>query len=298
MAYTQRVKAHKHGQRAHSVVPSGSRATTLSVRAVRAFQKKIRGYYAQSGRDFVWRRTQNPYHILVSEIMLQQTGVSRVEKKFPEFIRAFPNFQTLARAPLARVVGVWQGMGYNRRVLALKKIAELVMKEFKGNLPKDIEALDALPGIGAHTAGSIRAFAFNLPAVFLETNIRAVYIHEFFSSNTRVHDRALLPHIEQTLDNDNPRMWYYALMDYGAHLKKTTVNPSRQSLHHHTQSKFEGSHRQVRGMVLRALLQHGRMAEGGITARVKAVPVRIRTALQELTKEGFIRQTKGVWRMV
>lgn len=262
----------------------------MSIRRVQAFQKKIYGHFEKYGRDFLWRRARDPYQILVSEIMLQQTQTSRVEKKFPEFIKAFPDFITLARAPLSRVLAVWQGMGYNRRAIALKKTTEIVIKKYKGKLPKSVETLDALPGIGVHTAGSIRAFAFNLPAVFIETNIRTVFIHEFFLKRARVHDRALLPLVEQTFDRANPRRWYYALMDYGVMLKKKHVNPSRRSAHYHAQSKFEGSHRQVRGMILKALVAEKNMSLPSLLKCMPTEPLRIRTAVRELQKEGFLKR--------
>lgn len=229
--------------------------------------------------------------------MLQQTGVVRVEKKFSEFIKAFPDFKTLARAPLARVLAVWQGMGYNRRAIALKSAAEIVVKKYKGKLPQSVEALDALPGIGVHTAGSVRAFAFNLPAVFIETNIRTVFIHEFFPPNTKVRDSEIMPLVEQALDRANSRLWYYALMDYGVMLKKKYKNPSRRSAHYHTQSKFEGSHRQVRGAVLKALIQKGAQTETGLCKTVGAPRAVVVQAVKELIKEGFIELKKEKFRL-
>ncbi len=278
MAKTQRVKV-----------------SVLTAREVQIFQKKIYDHFEKYGRDFAWRRTRNPYRILVSEIMLQQTQTARVEKKFPEFLHAFSDFHTLARAPLARVLTVWQGMGYNRRAVALKKTAEIVMKKYHGRLPRTVAELDALPGIGMHTAGSIRAFAFNLPAVFIETNIRTVFIHEFFSDTLRVHDRVLLLLIEQTLDRVHPRRWYWALMDYGVMLKKKFKNPSRRSAQYHAQSKFEGSHRQVRGMILKVLIAEKRASFATLSQKIPAPSARIRTALKELEHEHFLCKKGGVY---
>ncbi|MEK7079017.1 MAG: A/G-specific adenine glycosylase, partial [Patescibacteria group bacterium] len=131
-------------------------------------------------RDFPWRNTTDPYHILVSEVMLQQTQVARVMVKFPIFIDQFSNFKELATASTKDILQVWQGMGYNRRALYLKKIAEIVITQYKGKLPDDPAILDTFPGIGEATAASIVAFAFNKPLVFIETNIRRVFIHLFF----------------------------------------------------------------------------------------------------------------------
>lgn len=269
----------------------------LGVR-IHAFQKKIYDHFKKHGRDFPWRKTRDPYHIFVSEVMLQQTGVARVEKKFPEFIQAFPNFKTLSRVPLARVLALWQGMGYNRRAIALKSAADIVMKKYKGRLPQSVEALDDLPGIGMHTAGSICAFAFNLPAVFIETNIRAVFIHEFFPSSAQVSDREIIPLVEQTLDRVNPRLWYYALMDYGVMLKKKYANPSRRSAHYHAQSKFEGSHRQVRGMILKTLVANKKISLKKLFDHVTVEPARIHAALDELKKEGFLAVKENCVRLV
>lgn len=219
------------------------------------FKKYIWEYYHQNGRDLAWRRTRNPYHILVSEIMLQQTQVSRVIAKYPEFIRAFPTIQLLAQASLSNVLKVWQGMGYNRRALYIKRAAEIIVIVFGGVVPDDPAQLQTLPGIGHATAGSIVAFAFNKPTVFIETNIRRVYLHFFFSGKDNVDDKELLPIIEKTVDLENSREWYYALMDYGTMLAKTQGNANKRSKHYAKQSKFEGSNRQVRAAVLRAISQ-------------------------------------------
>jgi A/G-specific adenine glycosylase len=155
----------------------------LSPTQIKAFQAQIWAFYGVSGRkNLPWRATKNPYNIVVSEIMLQQTQVSRVLEKYPEFLGAFPTVESLAKAPLSDVLRVWQGMGYNRRGLALKRMAEKVVTDFKGKIPRERHELESLPGIGVYTAGAVRAFAFNEPEVFIETNIRRIYIHHFFSN--------------------------------------------------------------------------------------------------------------------
>ncbi len=148
---------------------------------IRKFQKTIYRYYGKYGRTFPWRMTHNPYHILISEIMLQQTQVQRVMGKYEPFINAFPDFSSLARAPLRLILKQWQGLGYNRRAIALKLISRRIMEEFHGELPSSVETLMTLPGIGRATASAISAFAFHIPSVFIETNIRRVFIHGFFS---------------------------------------------------------------------------------------------------------------------
>jgi len=257
---------------------------------VRAFQELIYGYYREGGRAFPWRTTHDPYHILVSEIMLQQTQTERVVEKYEQFINSFPDFPSLARASLRDILGVWQGMGYNRRALALKNIAQTVMTTFGGNLPSSVEALMTLPGIGRATASAISAFAFNRPTVFLETNIRRTFIHHFFHGGDTVRDAEILPLVEKTLDASNPRQWYHALMDYGVMLKKIHRNPNRRSAHYQKQAPFEGSNRQIRGMILRTLVVELRLSESEIMGKLNVAPERVRRNLLQLEREGFIRK--------
>jgi A/G-specific adenine glycosylase len=187
-----------------------------SERAVALFRRLICDHFRRHGRDLAWRRTRDPYRIFVSEIMLQQTQVPRVEARYPEFIAAFPDFGSLAAAPLRDVLAVWQGMGYNRRARALKESAERVVREFGGRLPEDESVLATFPGIGPATAASIAAFAFNHPVVFIETNIRRVFIHCFFADAEGVRDRDIIALVQRTLLPDHSREWYWALMDYGS----------------------------------------------------------------------------------
>ena len=272
-----------------------------SIKSIHKFQKEILDYYKKHGRKMLWRETQDPYRILVSEIMLQQTQVSRVEEKYPQFIKAFPNFKALDKAELAKVYGVWQGMGYNRRALALKKTAHIVVNDYKGALPHTHEELCILPGIGKATASSIMAFAFNLPAVFVETNIRTVFIHFFFKKRKQVVDEEILPVVEQCLYKKNPRVWYWALMDYGAMLKKSGEDKNIRSKHYKKQGRFKGSRRQKRGKILRILLDCNAMninelydslkvaGEGG----KKVKREEIKNIVEELIKEGMVREEKG-----
>lgn len=231
----------------------------LEKESIAEFQKIIWQYYKKYGRVFSWRQTANPYHIFVSEIMLQQTQTSRVEEKYQQFIKILPDFKSLAGAPQKEVLRLWQGLGYNRRALALQKSAQKVIDDFRGVLPNDPEVLVKFQGIGPATASSICAFAFNKPTIFIETNIRAVFIHYFFNDIQVVHDKQLMPLIKQAVDEESPREWYYALMDYGVMLKKKFKNPSRKSKHYARQSIFKGSDRQIRGAVLKLLLNHHKL---------------------------------------
>ncbi len=254
------------------------------------FQKLVWDFYAKNKRDLPWRRTRDPYRILVSEIMLQQTQVQRVFKKYPEFVEAFPDFKALNKSSMSHVLKIWQGLGYNRRTLYLKKIAELVQKTYKAKLPTDQRILETFPGIGKATACSILVFSFNTPLLFIETNIRRVFIHEFFREKKEVHDKEILLLVEQALDKTNPREWYYALMDYGSHLAKNPpaggVNPNRKSAHYKKQSKFQGSLRQIRGEVLKILLDKSKIK---IVQLAKIInDSRFEKVIEQLAKEKFI----------
>jgi A/G-specific adenine glycosylase len=257
---------------------------------VLAFQKKVLDHYHAHGRALPWRRTRNVYRILVSEIMLQQTQVERVLEKYKEFLAVFPDFSTLAKAPLRRLLAVWQGMGYNRRALALQALAKKVMEEHRGRLPSDSEKLLALPGIGKYTAGAVMAFAFNKPVVFMDTNIRRVYIHEFFHDRANIHDEELMPFVLATMDRADPRTWYNALMDYGTRLKRGQVNPNRRSVHYSRQSPFENSNRQVRGRILKILVAGEPLTPAQITKRSGMDPERVKKNLADLQQEGFIKK--------
>ncbi len=243
-----------------------------------------------------WRETRDPYKILVSELMLQQTQVERVVAKYKMFLNVFPNFSALARAPLKNVLDVWQGLGYNKRAIALKRIAQTVDAESAGKLPSDYSALVGLPGVGPATACAILTFAFDMPTVFIETNIRTVFIHTFYTEERGVEDDEIYPLVECTLDRSNPRMWYYALMDYGAMLKKQFKNPSRNSAQHKKQVPFEGSNRQLRGKIISLIVAHPEITETDLTRRLHADPQLISRNLQKLEAEGFVKrdQTKFV----
>ncbi|MCU0630662.1 MAG: A/G-specific adenine glycosylase [Methanoregulaceae archaeon] len=258
-------------------------------RAICSFREKLLDFYRRNGRhDLLWRKTTNPYYILVSEIMLQQTQVPRVMVKYPQFISAFPDVWSLADASLADVLGVWKGMGYNRRAIALREIAGLVVSRFSGVIPDNEVVLCGFPGIGKATAGSIVAFAFNRPTVFIETNIRRVYIHCFFGEQVPVSDSEIMPIVAKTLDVRQPREWYYALMDYGSVLGRRSPNPNRRSTKYNRQTAFEGSDRQIRGQVLGLLLRDGTMKENELIATIGESPERTRQILLALARDGFV----------
>ncbi len=266
----------------------------ISRRKIRVFQKTIWKYYKKKGRDLPWRKTSDPYQILVSEIMLQQTQVERVIEKYKQFMSSFSDFTSLAHAPLHKLLSLWQGLGYNRRAIALKHIAQEVIETFHGVLPSTEEILIKFPSIGKATAAAVTAFAFHKPAVLIETNIRRVFLHFFFHDKEDVKDTDILPLIEKTLDMSDPRQWYYALMDYGAMLKKQIRNPNRKSAHYQRQPPFEGSQRQLRGMILKVLIRQRSITESKLKEKLNKAPIKVSKALLQLQREGFIRK-KGQW---
>jgi len=220
----------------------------------RRFREEVWEYYRAHGRnELPWRHNIDAYRVTVSELMLQQTQVSRVVPKYREFLERFPTVRDLAAAPLGDVLRVWGGLGYNRRAKFLRETARQVVDDHGGVLPGDLEDLMALPGIGRNTAGAILAYAYDRPVVFVETNIRTVFIHHFFDDQTGIADTAILELAGAALDREHPREWYWALMDYGAYLKQEVGNLNRLSKTYAKQSAFHGSRRQIRGQVLRLL---------------------------------------------
>ncbi len=275
----------------------GKAKSSLSRTEIAGFRRNITEFYRDNKREFPWRDDITPYRIVVSEIMLQQTGVQRVVGKFTPFVERFPDFSSLAAAPLSDVIDAWQGLGYNRRALSLKKIAGTVVDEYAGALPRGRELLRAMPGIGDATAGSIMAFAFNLPVVFIETNIRRVFIHHFFPGKDKVMDNEIVPLVEATLDRSHARDWYYALMDYGTYLAGIAANPNRKSAHYSRQSRFEGSDRQIRGMVLRLLMGSSGRSADDIARATGCAPGRLKPILDVLVKDGLIACDPELYRI-
>lgn len=261
------------------------------------FRRTLYAFFKKHGRVLPWRSDPTPYHVLISEVMLQQTQVPRVSIKFAEFIQAFPDFGSLAKAPLNKVLKVWQGMGYNRRAIYLQKAAQAVVERHGGVMPSTIDGLVALPGIGPATAAAIATYAFNQPHVFIETNVRAVFIHEFFGDRNGISDAQLIPLIEQTLDTRNPRQWYSALMDYGTYLKKLHGNPARRSRHHVKQSKFEGSNRQIRGLIVKELVQNKNVSAATLAKKLGKPKEKVAANLESMSREGFVVWEKGKYRV-
>lgn len=223
------------------------------------FQKIIWRHYRKNKRkyDFPWRQTRDPYKILVSEIMLQQTQIPRVIPKYKEWMRAFPTIHALAKTPFPEVVAIWKGLGYNRRTRYLKTAAEKIVKEYNGKIPEDLKLLQALPGIGHYTARAITCFSHGACEPFLDTNIRRVFIEFFAKNKKRVSDDFLLQHLKRVEPKTKKREWYLALMDYGREaLGKTRDNPNKKSVSYAKQSPFKGSRRYVRAKIISLLVSN------------------------------------------
>ena len=274
-----------------SCVPAPDPAVTLpNGSTVAEFQSMILDFYRQEGRSFPWRETRDPYAILVSELMLQQTQTERVVPKYLAWLEAFPTAADLAAAPFPQVLAAWSGLGYNRRAGYLQSACRQVVQELGGVFPSTAKELQRLKGVGAYTAGAVAAFAFNRPEVFIETNIRSVYLFFFYPDQEKVSDAQLMPLIQATVYHQDPRRWYYALMDYGAALKKSTANPNRQSRHYSRQSRFEGSLRQARGAIVRQLSLGGNRPQAleDLAAGTGIDLYRMQGAAESLVSEGMI----------
>lgn len=227
-----------------------------SAQKILVFQKKILSWYAKNKRDLPWRKTRNPYHILVSEIMLQQTQVYRVIEYYLRWLEKLPNLQKLARVDTKTLLSLWSGLGYNNRALRLRDCARALREKYKGTIPKTYDELVTLPGIGEYTANAVLAFAFNKTVPVFDTNIRRVLLHEFNLSKTtsllklKEFARACIPQHKSCV-------WHNALMDYGALVltaKKTKIKPLSQ------QGTFKGSDREVRGHIIRELTKKKKLS--------------------------------------
>jgi A/G-specific adenine glycosylase len=267
----------------------------ISKAEINKFQEIVQEFYHQQGRKLPWRETKDPYKILVSEVMLQQTQVDRVIPKYNTFLKTFPTIQSLAKARLSEVLTLWIGLGYNRRARYLHKTAQRVVNEHDAIFPKKRIELETLPGIGPYTASAVATFAYNSREVFIETNIRTVYIHHFYPDTDSVFDKDILTLVEDTLPEGEKvsyREWYWALMDYGSHLKSILPNPSRKSKHYTVQSKFKGSLREARGFIIRVLTA-SQTSKEVLLHKAKKENIssdKIEEALHSLLNEDFIEE--------
>jgi A/G-specific adenine glycosylase len=222
----------------------------FSPERIREFQKKVFSFYKNYGRELPWRKTTDPYRILLSELMLQQTQVHRVVPYYEKWIARWPTLKTLASASRAEVLSAWMGLGYNTRAVNLHKTVQKIVTEFDGDVIQAMKQYKGLPGIGRYTSQAVQIFSTNADLVTVDTNIRRIFIAEFHLSED-ISTRVLWEYAEQCLPKGRSREWHNALMDYGAlHLtsKRAGIKPKTR------QSPFEGSDRQIRAAIVRFLL--------------------------------------------
>jgi A/G-specific adenine glycosylase len=259
------------------------------------FREKVLCRYREEGRKLPWRGAA-PWGVMVSEFMLQQTGVERVMSFWENWMRLWPNPASLAGASLEEAMREWSGLGYNRRCYFLKSAASVIAKEHGGIVPEKPETLRELPGVGPYIAGAIACFGYNRAEVFIETNIRSAVIHCFFPGRNGVSDKEIFPILAEAMDRRDPRTWYYALMDYGATLKKSG-NPGRRSAHYTRQSPFIGSFRQARGKVIRTLASMGPSNVKEIETASGLTGEKLYRVLEKLENESMVAETKGIYRI-
>lgn len=259
------------------------------------FQKIIWTHYKMNGRhDLPWRKTKDVYAVMVSEIMLQQTQVNRVLQKYTEWMKRFPTLEVLASASLQEVLLMWKGLGYPRRAKYLYQIAQMAARG-EVSLTQNItpEYLDALPGIGPYTARAIYTFTQNKKEVLIETNIRTIFTHHFFSKKESVTDEELLLYIEKSLPESNYREWYWALMDYGSFLKQNGIRINTKSTHYRKQTPFKGSIREVRSAVLHLVATSKKWVLHAEFLDLPFSHTQIENALASLVSDGLIQCKQG-----
>lgn len=273
---------------------------TIDDTNIRNYQEIVWDYYHSNARTGLpWRQPEtdglfDPYKIMLSEIMLQQTQVQRVMPKYHAFLERFPTLADLATAELGDVLRMWAGLGYNRRAKFLHQAAQSIQTEHSGVFPHSVAELVGLPGVGVNTAGAIRNYAFNEPQPFIETNIRTVLIHHFCDDQQAVPEKELLTLATQTLDAEHPREWHWALMDYGSFLKQQVGNASRQSKIYTKQSAFAGSNRQLRGQVIRSLNTGTHTLE---SLQQQIDDERLSAVLKALVSEGLVVKNKDSYQL-
>lgn len=269
----------------------------LSKTQIIGFQRKILTWWQKNKRDLPWRHTYDPYKILVSEIMLQQTQVSRVLPVYTAFLAKFPSVVHLSHASPAVILRAWKGMGYNRRALYLKKTAEVVVRSFGGIFPSDETSLRTLSGVGLYTARAIQVFAFQKDVAMVDTNIRKIITH-FFFRDTPQKEVIILDTARQLVPKGRSWQWHQALMDYGA-LGMTKVASS--AIRHRGENKstipFKVSDRYFRGKIIDDLRTEPIRIS---TLRKKYIHMfsltdeRMSVLFDRLTKDGLIAVTRGM----
>ncbi len=260
--------------------PTQSAAPWLAPERLAALQTELLDWYAANGRDLPWRHTTDPYAVLLSEVMLQQTQAPRVVDRFPAFLARFPTLASLAAAPLADVLSAWLGLGYNNRALRLKRCAEAA----GDRLPADLEGLRALPGVGPYTARAVLIFAHNADFAAVDANVRRVLTHRLDLPRD-LRPAALQAIAEAALPRGRSRDWHNALMDYGSLVLTTRVTGIAPLTR---QTPFAGSHRQRRARLLRTLLEGGPLSLSAAAAALDLTLTDCRAVVDSLAADGLV----------
>lgn len=224
----------------------------ISNEEIRNFQTMIFSWWQNNKRDLPWRYTHDPYKILVSECMLQQTQVSRVMAIYEIFLQTFPTIFDLSQASLAQVLIAWQGLGYNRRAKFLHQAAQKIVLDYQGEFPKDVSSLLSLPGVGTYTAHAILVFSFRKDVALLDTNIRKIIVYYFFKGKSTT-DSILSNVAQQLVPKGKSWEWHQALMDFGSLVLPEVLKQNGIVIPVPKQSKFIGSRRYYRGKILNLL---------------------------------------------
>jgi A/G-specific adenine glycosylase len=265
-----------------------------SARRTRALQERLLAWYEDNRRDLPWRRTTDPYAVLVSEIMLQQTQVARVTPRFVEWLEAWPTLESLAAAPLADVLVRWQGLGYNNRARRLRECAVAAVAAAPdgrpAELPRSLDGLRALPGIGPYTARAVLVFAHNDDLAAVDANVRRVLTHELGLPGD-LTDTVLQAVADAVLPRGRSRDWHNALMDYGSLVltSRATGIASRTR-----QGAFEGSRRQKRARLLRRLLDAGPQSLSDLSAALGRPLDETADLVERLRRDGLVTETGGI----
>jgi A/G-specific adenine glycosylase len=258
-----------------------------TAKQIQEFQKKILTWYKKNERDLPWRHDRNVYHILLSEIMLQQTQVLRVIPKYEAWLKRFPDFATLASAPKRDILFFWSGLGYNKRAFYLQKCAQIVLAVYAGEMPQDEKILQTFPGIGEYTANALLCFAFDKQVAVIDTNIKKVIAVHFFHGS--IPEKQILQHVATCLlPQGKAYTWNQALMDFAsAEMKKEKIPIPKQT-------KFKDSDRYYRGQIIKLLLSNQQYTFEEFLVHLRQPIVRMKKILSGLERDQMVTQ-KGIY---
>ena len=260
--------------------------TCISETKIKNFNEKIFAWWKKNKRTLPWRETTNPYYIMISEIMLQQTQVNRSVEKYLEFIKEYPTIKELAEASVSSVLKIWSGLGYNRRALWLQEAANQIVR--LNEFPKTPEELQKLKGIGPYTSRSILIFTFNYDIATVDTNIRRILIAENFAKvNTK--EKELFIIAQKLLPKGKARDWHNALMDYGALVltsAKTGIKPKT------TISSSSKENRRFRGIIVKYLTRTTKAKKEKIVKNCNIPNEKIDDILVGLIADGLVKKIR------